>query len=151
MTHHLLAQPQPMGDGSTILCCHLLHQRGRLLLMQSKLGEVLRLCPHWLPWRKDDNRAFEARGLALWGSALKEQGMMAESQQKFTAALTIARQCGQPRLLGDLLLEFGRALLDESTSSPAAGYLGEALPLVRSQGYRTAEQRVLLLSWCQLY
>jgi DNA-binding SARP family transcriptional activator/predicted ATPase len=145
LTQHLLAQAQPMGDGSAILCLHLLHQRCRLLLMQSKLAEVLSLCPQFVTLaQRTGDRAFEARGLALWGGVLKEQGMMAASQQKFTEALTIARQCGQPRLLGDVLLEFGRALLDESTSSPAASYLCEALPLVRSQGYRTAEQRVLL-------
>lgn len=145
LTQQLLAQPPPMGDGSAILCLRLLYQFCRILMIQAKVAEALVWCPELVALAQAaGNGEFEARGRSLWGVALNGRGEIEASRQKFTEALTIARQCGQPRLLGHVLFEFGRTLLDESSGSPAATYLHEALTIVRSQSYRAAEQWILL-------
>lgn len=148
LVQQLLAQPfleQPVVDEQrALLCLHLLERLSFALTLQTKLTDA----QHWAQnlialAQRCSSREFEARGSYQWGCALDADGKKVAARQKFEAALCLARQVEQPRLLGSILLELGITYLGDSNSHVAT-YLQEALTIQRTLGNRTAEQRILL-------
>lgn len=148
LVQQLLTQPvleQPVADEQrALLCLHLLERLALALTFQTKLTDA----QHWAQnlialAQRFSNREFEARGLQRWGCALDADGKKVAARQKLEAALVLARQVEQPRLLGAILLDLGITYLGDSNSHVAT-YLQEALTIQRTLGNRTAEQRILL-------
>lgn len=143
LVQHLLAQPAA-DESRSLLCLHLVDKLCRALTLQTKLTAAQQWAQKLIALAQQFvNREFEARGLLQWGGALDADGKKVAARQKLEEALSLARQVGQPHLLGAILLELGITYLGESNRHVAT-YLQEALTIQRGLGNCTAEQRILL-------